>query len=335
MTSANDIETQAMEWLVRLDALEGADTAMAETARAQFNTWCASDARRQAAYVRLTAAWRKADQLKRLSPLDGEVDIDLLASPKARRSRLSFGGPKALAAAAAFVALGAMLWFVADNLMGQTYITRLGGFERLLLADGSIVELDTDSKVRVRLTAQRRHLTLLRGQAHFKVAPDMRRPFEVDVAETTVRAIGTAFSIRMREHEQIEVLVTEGRVAIATPEPAADSIPTLSAGEAVIIKPSRLSVQPMKMESAGIARQLSWTQGRLTFDGETLGQAIVEFNRYNPRRLTLADPSIASVRIGGSFQPTDPQSFIAALERSFGVRVQSSDEKEIRLIRAQ
>jgi transmembrane sensor len=45
-----------------------------------------------------------------------------------------------------------------------------------------------------------------------------------------------------------------------------------------------------------------------------------EFNRYNRRRLVIVDPAIAQMKVGGSFEAQDPESFAATLEKHFGVR---------------
>lgn len=331
MPTASELEEEAMQWLVRLDGLDAVDAPSAQRVRADFDRWCAGDARRQAAYLRLAAAWRKADQLGHLASLDGKVDENLLAPQQPSSSNR---WPWALAAVLGAVAIG-VTWFFSTHSSERIYTTAIGGFERLLLEDGSTLELDTDSQVRVQFSGERRQLKLLRGQAYFKVAREAQRPFEVTVGETTVRALGTAFSVRLREAQKIEVKVTEGRVAILDPALPADALPTaLSAGEAVVVQLTRVSVKMVKLESPDFARHLSWTQGRLSFDGETLREAVAEFNRYNPRQLVIADPSIAQRRIGGSFQTTDPQSFVTALERSFGVSVQAADAKQIRLVSA-
>jgi transmembrane sensor len=98
----------------------------------------------------------------------------------------------------------------------------------------------------------------------------------------------------------------------------AASAPYASAGDCVIFGPGSWAV---KHESAGyVSRKLAWTSGRISFDGETLAEAINEFNRYNRRRFAIADPAIAQIRIGGLFEATDPESFAATLEKHFGVR---------------
>jgi transmembrane sensor len=335
MTTATDIEAQAMDWIVRLEALP--DEAEAQT-RAEFTAWCEADSRRHAAYIRLSSAWRKADRLRRLATEDGAVDMDLLAPASAissadRARRLS-GWRLPLVAALAFVAVGAAAWLARDRWFEETYATQVGGFERLMLADGSMVELDTDSRIRVQMSNGRRPVALLRGPAHFKVARDAQRPFEVEAGATIVRALGTAFSLHLRERDRVELLVTEGRVAVLEGVELEEATPVLAAGEAALIQPSQSSVRPVKIGLQDMKRQLSWTQGRLVFEGETLQEAVSELNRYNPRTLVIADPAIANIRVGGSFQPTDPESFVTALERSFGIAVQSADAKEIRLVRA-
>ena len=94
----------------------------------------------------------------------------------------------------------------------------------------------------------------------------------------------------------------------------------------------RNSVSVRSVPSKDVPRKLAWTAGHLAFQGETLDDAVQEFNRYNQRQITIADPSIVKVQVGGIFLTTDPDSFIAALQRSFGIRVQVGDDNgDIRL----
>jgi transmembrane sensor len=95
----------------------------------------------------------------------------------------------------------------------------------------------------------------------------------------------------------------------------------------------RNSVAVRRVPAQDISRKLAWTAGHLAFQGETLDDAVQEFNRYNQRQITIADPSIVRIRVGGIFLTTDPDSFIAALQRSFGFRVQVADNNgDIRLL---
>jgi transmembrane sensor len=371
MTTAQEIEAQAAAWLVKRD---GGGLPAAE--QEQFDAWLEADPRARAAYVRLELAWKRADSLRRLRPLDGDVDDDLLAhSPfepvrmdeyparegtgrtsdlvlvrtapdaqvveyKPRRRRWAL--PLAAAASIALAAVGVFMWSAYERTGWHEYTTDFGGLSRIVLDDGSVVNLNTNSLLRVQLTPELRHIVLERGEALFKVAHDKNRPFDVDAGSTTVRAVGTEFSVRVREPaantggaKDVEVLVKEGRVAIDPPKKNAKpieraaalpvSMSTLSAGEAVTITATRVTAEPPQMQvqkvaEADVDRKLSWTEGRLWFERQTLKDVVAEFNRYNRRQMVIADPAIENLRIGGGFEATDPESFIAALEKTLGVR---------------
>jgi transmembrane sensor len=371
MSTASELEELAAEWLVRR---EGSD--FSEQDRLAFKAWLQADARHRAAYVRLETAWRRADRLNRLRPLDGAVDEDLLARspfvrleefPAREATRNSDGPgesdavassevpasadrrhwlrPVALAAMLALVAVAAGVWFTMQRSGWQEFATDYGGVEKIVLDDGSVVHLNTNSVMRARFTPEHREVVLDRGEALFKVAHEVNRPFDVQAAGTTVRAVGTEFSVRVREAREtrgakdIEVLVKEGRVAIDPPStamPAAAALPasvsTLSAGETVTISAKRVHVE--RVAEADVSKKLLWTEGRLWFERQRLADVVAEFNRYNRRQMVIADPVIADLRIGGGFEATDPESFIAALERTLGVKAFPSPDNpdEVRLV---
>jgi transmembrane sensor len=323
---ASDIEAEASEWLIRLDRDSSADM------KAAFDRWIGADARHRAAFVRLEKTWAHADVLRKLRPLDGDVDENVLDkfAPSAAISVTSRKSRTPLWAAAAlllFLTVVAATWMAVVRSEWQVYKTDLGGFQRITLQDGSTALLNTDSEIKVKLTPARRQLVLARGEALFTVAHDTRRPFDVSAADTVVRAVGTAFAVRLGDQRQVDVIVTEGRVAIDPPDDSVDSklpqsvsLPTLStltAGETVTVKSRHLNVK--KIATDDMTRKLAWTQGRLWFDRVTLADAVLEFNRYNRRQLVIDDPQIATLHIGGTFDATDLASFVAALQ-SFGVR---------------
>jgi transmembrane sensor len=378
MSTANELETQAAAWLVRRDA-----GPLAHVDQTEFELWLGADPRHRATYVRLEQAWRRADRLGWLKPHDGPVDEDLLASspfkriddapvqidevpasastrasapddapvadtapieaPARRRPR--FAVPALIAASLAAIALSVGFWVQHSRNPWQRFATDLGGFERVVLDDTSIVHLNTDSAIRVLLTPDHRYVVLERGEALFKVAHDASRPFDVQAAGITVRAVGTEFSVRVRDaqgamsgQQNVEVLVREGRVAINPPAapalPAAAAAPTrntsmLSAGESITVTAKRIELA--KVAEPDVARKLSWVEGRLWFERQRLDDVVTEFNRYNRRQLVIADPAIADLRIGGGFEATDTDSFTAALERTLPVRVDRTDPNFVRL----
>jgi transmembrane sensor len=303
----DEIEREASRWLAARDA--GATT---PAQVAEFERWLDADIRHRVAWLRLDAAWRRTDRLQELRPLDRDVDPDLLKTRTLRRS-----GPLA-AAAALLLAIGVgAAWMYRQNSGWQTYETRIGGFSRIVLEDGSVVDLNTDSAVRVRLGALR-ELRLMRGEGRFQVAHDPSRPFVVSAADAAVRAVGTAFAVRLRDASRVEVLVSEGRVAIAAPHvPAAAP---LAAGQAAVVQASGMSVSDVAPQL--LERRLAWTSGRLEFRGETLAEAVAEFNRYNQRQIRLADPALGQLRVGGTFKATDPESFAAALASAFKLHIE-------------
>jgi transmembrane sensor len=236
----------------------------------------------------------------------------------------------AVAAMLLVLAVGAITWILVSRAGWQVYETGFGGFQRVALADGSTTMLNTDSRIRARMSSGRRDIVLDRGEALFTVTHDTRRPFDVTAGDTVVRAVGTAFSVRLRDQQQVDVIVTEGRVAIDPPDDSVNGklplpvalpeLSTLAAGETVSVKAHRMRVQ--KIADEDVTRKLAWTKGRLSFDRATLAEAVAEFNRYNRRQLVVDDPRIATLHIGGVFDATDLNSFVDALG-TFGIRALS------------
>jgi transmembrane sensor len=339
MTAANDIPGDAAAWLVRL---EGQTTPQMWD---EFQAWLETDKRHEAAFIRLRTAWTHCDRFKLLRPADGRVDRNLLvqfpteasdpSDPESegvaaeaahdridRRRWLMFVG----ATAAATAGVGMLGWLSAEHRRWTYFETEVGGNKRAVLADRSLVLLNTDSRLRVRLGNARRDSELIRGEAFFTVADEKSRPFYVKAGQTLVCAMGTAFSVRLHDDHSVEVLVATGRVAMGTTEPGSgsgspvltDSAPQAGTDESVAASPGSLIIR--QQPPGYVARKLAWTMGNISFDGETLTEAVSEFNRYNRRHLVIADPAIARMKVGGSFEANDPESFAATLEKHFGVR---------------
>jgi transmembrane sensor len=308
------IEAEASRWLAVRD---GGGEAFID---ADLKRWLQADISHRVAFLRLESHWQRSDRLRDLRPLDRGVDADLLRPRPVLRH-----WPVAAAASLLLVMAAAGLLAIARGFGWQHYETRVGGFSRIVLEDGSVVDLNTDTEIDVRLSGTKRAVRLLRGEGRFQVAHDSSRPFTVSAASASVRAVGTAFSVRLRESAQVDVLVSEGQVAIAAARVA--RAPPLSAGEAASVLPDRVSVS--RLEPRQLESRLAWTSGRLEFRGETLGEAVAEFNRYNRRQLKLADPTLAALRIGGKFSATDPESFAAALASAFKLRIEPADSNAI------
>jgi transmembrane sensor len=309
------IEAVAASWILRRE-----NGPLAPQDRASLEGWLAADSRHRAAYLRLNEAWQFSAGLKSWRRADEPVNPDLLVARGAAVRRFP-RWPLAFAAGIGVIVAVGLLSFE----MPDTYSTRVGGYERIVLDDGSVVQLNTDSKARVVFSDHRREVKLLRGEAHFDIAKDAARPFDVEAGSTMVRAVGTAFSVRMREAKRVDVLVTQGRVIVedASGAGAGSGLSaSAEAGESVDASPTR--VRRKKVENDVLERQLAWQVGRLNFQQEPLAVVVAEFNRYNRRRLELVDPALAALEVHGNFKSTDLDSFVAAIKTTLHVRVEET-----------
>jgi transmembrane sensor len=267
-----------------------------------------------------TGAFKQLRDFSRAEKPHSFISLFGLAAPRARSGNVALGGLASRWSLAAVlmtvlpVVLG--LWLYLQPTSEFVYSTGTGQFYRAALEDGSVIELNTGSVARVRYTAGSRTVWLEKGEALFKVGKDAGRPFDVVANDTTVRAVGTAFTVRIHDDspkQPIEVVISEGRVQIVGKGKV-----TYPAGTALTIQSDGVRERTIDLEQ--VQDRLAWTQGRLSFKGETLDAIVKEFNRYNPRKLRITDPAIAGIRLGGQFQATDPDGFVRALDRSFGIK---------------
>jgi transmembrane sensor len=351
MTRATDIEQRASEWMIRS---EGGD--FTEAQRADMERWLA-DPRHKTTFLRIREAWRRASRIRSARPLDGNVDPDLLKNPdlpfRTGDDTNKSGWPFRVAITAALTLIiylvGLAGWINLRPSDWIKYTTSIGGYENIALADGSAIQLNTDSEIRARLTAHVREIQLIRGEALFKVANDRQRSFTINAANVAVHVnqadeSAAALAVRVRAPSAIDISVTRGSVVLEPAERLLDiafrhaAVPTstIVEGDMAAVRPEGVHLTRVGLEE--LNRKLSWTAGLLSFQGETLAEVTDEFNRYNRKHLIVTDPVIANRRIGGAFQATDPESFVSALRKGFGVRAyeqrESSDEGVIRLTSA-
>jgi transmembrane sensor len=319
------LNNEAAVWFARLRN----SGASAESDKA-FIAWVEADPARAVAYARVEATWERAE---RLTAYGRAAAQPRAAGPEAWMSRR--------AAATALITTGAGALAIGAGALtlarGRKYTTEVGQRRTILLTDGSKVTLNTNSQIMVAYHHDRRDLKLERGEALFDVAKDPSRPFIVAAGDATVRAVGTEFNIRLKE-QVAEVTVTEGVVAVNNAS-AAQRVtrlrPTTShvkAGAAVVIAPG--AVANVNLDYDAMRTRLAWRQGMIELRGETLEQAVAEFNRYSDHKLVIGDPKIASIRVGGEFGTTESDKFIRALKTTFDVRAVSSNSGDTYLLSA-
>lgn len=207
--------------------------------------------------------------------------------------------------------------------------------ERRVLPDGSVVELDAGAEIATDFSGPLRRVTLRRGEAHFQVVKDPQRPFVVTARGVDVRAVGTAFAVELGA-TAVEVVVTEGRVAVEprSPESAASPLPplpasaavqsTFGAGKRIVVEHAAEEAKPASLAVADLSAQelaelLAWRVPRLEFSGTPLAQALPLFRLPGPGRLLLADPALGRLQLSGVLRADNIEALLRLLEGEFGL----------------
>jgi len=302
--SAQAVEDAAAQWLARQDG-DGWHAAQ----QAELDAWLGRDVRHRVAYLRLRAAWQRADALAGQN----------VERPAPRGALERFSRWRVAAGVVLACGLGAILAPQFGWEQGQRHATRTGENRTIALADGSRLMLNTATRLRTAADGERK-VWLDSGEAYFDIAHDPARPFVVEAGASRVTVLGTRFTVR-RDGERTRVLVEQGRVRVSE---QAESV-VLSANQ----EASSAAGHIVRAEhsQARTGQRLAWREGRIVFDQTTLGEAIAEFNRYNERQLVLADPTVAALRIGGSFAPSNIDGFVRLLEQGFGLHAQRSSDR--------
>jgi transmembrane sensor len=226
--------------------------------------------------------------------------------------------------------------------------TEVGKQNSFTLQEGSVVFLNTNSKVSVAMSRGERHIELVRGEARFEVATDTSRPFTVVTSTASVRALGTLFNVRA-ETLFTQVAVLEGQVQVTAASPGkppagaqvADSDGSVAPRSPAIERVRLAAGERAEVTETGIQTNTgppieavaAWTQRRLVFRDQTLGVVIHEFNRYRTRPLVLNDPALALLRISGAFNSDDPDSLLTYRSIYETVRIEHRSDGSERLFR--
>lgn len=260
-----------------------------------------------------------------------EPNPDLLARPR-RRPRWFVS---VVFAAAASITV-ALVWWQTAIPARDSELAQIGGYERRILEDGSTVELNRGAVVTVVFTAGERRVALVRGEALFTVMKNPARPFIVRAGGVDVRAVGTAFNVRLSA-AAVEVMVTEGRVQVNLPPASGGAMtepPLVVAGQrATVSLETAASPQIVAVTAEESARLLAWQPQLLDFSSVPLARAITEFNRRNRVQFVLADAELAAMPIVASIRSDNTEGFAQFLAATPGVQVERRGETEIVLRR--
>lgn len=314
--STESAALEAEQWLARLQSPEcSADD------RARFQDWLAQHPSHWQAYHRAEQLWSAATQAA-TPELAALADTVLLRARRRRRAnslrRRVFG---AVATVVVMVGVTAGLisggWLTPEP--ATTYSTAIGESRSFTLSDGSVVSLNTDTVLQVRMSRRARTVELQRGEAQFVVAPDRQRPFKVVTPLAEVTALGTVFQVRNVD-AATEVSLLEGRVQVAPPPAEAGRAPPqeLAAGERLVARAG----QSWERSSVDVEAANGWLSGRLVFNAIPLRQAVEEFNRYSQRKLRIDGTDIGDIAIDGVFNAGDTESIVLALQYVYALQAE-------------
>ncbi len=205
------------------------------------------------------------------------------------------------------------------------------------LSDGTLVDLQEGAMIEESFSPAVRRVVLRQGTAHFQVVKDATRPFAVEADGLRVRAVGTAFMVAIAK-TGVEVLVTEGRVAVGPSRMTADAAAeaTAGAGESVRLAsgtgiPTGFTV--VSVPAAELAERIAWRYPRRRFADAPLVEAVALINQHNSRQLVIEDESLRELQISGVLRADNQAAFLEALRMNFGIEAVPAGEREIRLRR--
>lgn len=338
-SSKQDIQQQACEWISRFDR------GLNEVEFHAFSDWVSISKTHRQCLFDVAQTWDELSVLNELSTL-----FPLPDNHKQQKSRmLSNRKLMGIAASLSFVLISCLAWLLntqnipsiaVPSLMAFKTETSVGEQKVLSLADGSVIHLNTDSLVLVDFSDSRRDIHLLRGEAHFEVAHDEKRPFIVKADNNTVTAVGTAFNVQITSANHLELLVTDGKVLLQNEAGnnhitalAVSSHPLDGLGKLMIARQKALisqqSIQQLTLSKEQVQNDLAWQQGMLVFHGEPLAEVLQEISRYTPISFTLADEQVKQRRVAGYFKAGDIPGLLFALENNFNIVYSKRDDQTI------
>lgn len=345
---------EASAWLLKCD--RGLSAAEQDA----FADWLSASPHHRQQFSRYQRHWERLDTLSRWLPEHSEhPNSDLLAPPLRHRFRHRLPWVLALAASLALVIAGYRSFgpsLAEDDRGNDALVFQIENNLRTL-PDQTVVELNRGAEISVDYSETTRRVVLIRGEAYFTVAKDPSRPFVVNAMGLNVRAVGTAFNVRVGA-AAVEVLVTEGKVELASaapPErlqetslegsvhPASPShseenrstplIPILEARQrAVVSFEAEASAPQVAVLTPGeIERVLSWQHRLLDFEAAPLNEIVAEFNRRNTTQLVILDANLASLRVSAKLRSDNIDGFLHLLRAGFEVQTESRKKGEILL----
>ncbi|HEY4123125.1 MAG TPA: FecR domain-containing protein, partial [Rhizomicrobium sp.] len=272
---AGEIQTRAADWVNQ----HRDSGTWSDEDQAALDAWLAQSPEHVVAYWRLDAAWERTQRLAALRP-----------SAPGRSRSLIWRNLIRFAAAIIVVAAGTGAAFYFSKPAApdvRNFATEVGARKTIKLADGSEIELNTNSSLRIAPGPNPRMAWLDKGEAYFRIQHDSAHPFVVMAQGRRVVDLGTEFLMKS-EPKRLEVALVAGRAQLDSPNDPMQEPAVLTPGDVAIATATAISVTAKSSKT--LADTLSWRQGVLVFKYTTLADAAAEFNRYNTKKIVIADP---------------------------------------------
>lgn len=302
------IEAEAADWLMERDNPD-----WSEADRMALDAWLAQSLSHRIAFLRLEATWGRAERLAALRSPAPEA-----AASARPRMPLLFAGIAAALALVTALGFGAAHFLSAPK--DRVFATSVGGRKLVNFADGTQIELNTDTILRTRMTTDGRTVWIEKGEAYFHVKHDPANPFVVIAGHHRITDLGTKFLVR-RDAGRLEVALLEGSVRYSGGAQQRSKL--LKPGDDLIAAKETSLTEKTTQE---LANELGWRRGVLVFRHTTLADAAAEFNRYNVRKIEIAGSDAAQHTIDGTFLTNDLDAFTDAAQTIFGLKVREQGQ---------
>lgn len=288
---SNHHQIEAAAWLARRS-----NGALGLREQQDFARWLNACPENRAAFEQAETVWQALGELG----AGGRLHEARAFLQQQRRQRLTRRVGWALAAS---MVLGVAVWLAEplSYLDDQILRTALGEQRRFTLADGTRLDLNTDSEVRVHYARRVREVHLQRGEIACEVRHEADRPFWVSSGAARIRDIGTRFNVRQYPDHHV-VSVQQGVVEVSS-----DTMPArqLHRNEQLSydIHGKLTAIAPVDAEAVA-----AWRTGHLVFERVPLQQVLNELTRYTPAHLVVS-AALQNTRVSGVFNNHElPQS---------------------------
>lgn len=303
------VRDHAAQWFVRFQE-PVADVEM----RRQFQAWLDQHPQHRDEFEVLQGLWSAADLVPaaRLRAL-----CETPPALKKRRPVLRYS----VAASVLAVALGLGLFSGFNHPAPYTaeFSTALNERRHVALPDGSVVDLDSRSRIQVRFEKGQRHVELNEGEAMFSVEHDTSRPFVVEAGSGKVTVTGTRFDVRHGASET-RVVVEQGTVKVQGRDAADNDFVNLTVGLGTHVDTQGKVAAAYAVNPA---ETTAWRSGKLVFNNASLADVAEQVSRYREKPLKVASAAVGDLRLTSVFKSDNTDALLKALPSILPVAVRT------------